>query len=105
MELGDVCLVDTVTETGVSILRVTQLAVRGGLDGGREALELNVVRSCSVVGIQFREDARYSDAEPLLVHALDTCQRLHGETDHTASSIGNLAWLYNDQGRYEEAGI
>ena len=108
MELADVCLVDTATETGVSIHRVTQLAVRGGLDeagreGGRETLELNVARSCNEVGIRFMNDARYSDAETLLVHALGTCQRVDGETDHTATSIGNLAMLYTKQGRYKEA--
>ena len=55
-------------------------------------------------GDYLNERGRYSEAEPMLVHALELRKRLLGE-EHldVAQSLNNLAVLYHDQGRYSEA--
>ncbi|MEH2226973.1 tetratricopeptide repeat protein, partial [Nostoc sp.] len=47
---------------------------------------------------------RYSDAEPLLIEALAMRKRLLGdEHPSVATSLNNLAGLYDSQGRYSDA--
>jgi tetratricopeptide (TPR) repeat protein len=52
----------------------------------------------------YREQGRYSEAEPLLRDALAMLKRLLGE-EHpaVAGSLNNLALLYADQGQFEKA--
>ena len=52
----------------------------------------------------YRNQGRYSEAEPLYQQALEIRKRLLGE-EHpdVASSLNNLAGLYDNQGRYSDA--
>jgi tetratricopeptide (TPR) repeat protein len=56
------------------------------------------------LGYALWEKGEYGKAEPLLLQALEICQRQLGQ-DHpdTATSLNNLAELYKSQGRYEAA--
>jgi tetratricopeptide (TPR) repeat protein/nucleoside phosphorylase len=55
-------------------------------------------------GLYLNEHALYALAEPLYRHALAIRERRVGETHpDTATSLGNLASLYKNQGRYAEA--
>jgi tetratricopeptide (TPR) repeat protein len=55
-------------------------------------------------GFYLCERARYQEAEPLLQRALLICeQQLGAEHPDTASSLNNLAGLYQAQGKYEQA--
>ncbi len=60
--------------------------------------------SLSYLGLLYRSQGRYSEAEPLYLKALDILQRQLGD-DHpnVATSLNNLAGLHNSQGRYSEA--
>ena len=52
----------------------------------------------------YKNQGRYSEAEPLYQQALELYKRLLGEEHpYVASSLHNLAALYDNQGRYSEA--
>ena len=52
----------------------------------------------------YDSQGRYTEAEPLLLEALDLYKRLLGDNHpHVANSLNNLAALYYSQGRYTEA--
>ncbi len=56
------------------------------------------------VGTYLRKRAQYINAEPLLKRALAICEKTLGpEHPDTATSLNDLASLYQAQGRYEEA--
>ena len=56
------------------------------------------------VGWYLDDRARYSEAEPLLKHALATCEQMQGPRHHnTAQILNNLALLYQAQNKYELA--
>ncbi len=50
------------------------------------------------------EQGKYEEAEPLHQRSLSIYEKVLGQ-DHpwTATSLNNLAALYDDQGKYEEA--
>ncbi len=51
-----------------------------------------------------RVHALYNEAGPLLQHALVICEQVLGAShSDTATSLNNLAALYDDQGKYEQA--
>jgi tetratricopeptide (TPR) repeat protein len=54
--------------------------------------------------IELSQAGRYSEAIPLAERALSITEQVLGP-DHpsTASSLNNLAWLYQSQGRYSQA--
>ena len=56
------------------------------------------------IGYYLYYQGRYEEAEPLYKRALEIRERVLGP-DHpdTATSLNNLAILYDNQGRYEEA--
>ena len=55
-------------------------------------------------GYYLKVSAQYELAEPFLQRALAIRERVLGAEDpDTASSLNNLAGLYKDQGKYEEA--
>jgi tetratricopeptide (TPR) repeat protein len=66
--------------------------------------EENLANSLDWLASLYDSQGRYSEAEPLLLQALDIWQRQLGD-DHpcVATSLNNLAYLYNSQGRYSEA--
>jgi tetratricopeptide (TPR) repeat protein len=58
----------------------------------------------SQAGLYLTERARYAEAEPLLTRALAIYEQLLGvEHPSTATSLHNLALLYERQGKYEQA--
>ena len=62
------------------------------------------IESMRSLGWLYVEQARYQDAEPLLVGALETSERVLGhEHLRTLDCMTPLALLYKKQGRYEEA--
>jgi tetratricopeptide (TPR) repeat protein len=55
-------------------------------------------------GYYLNKRARYAEAEPLYVRALEIYeQQLGADHPHTAASLNNLAELYRSQGKYAEA--
>ena len=67
-------------------------------------LEADLATNLNYLANLYYSQGRYSEAEPLLVQALELRNRLLGE-DHrnVATSLNNLALLYKSQGRYSEA--
>ena len=58
----------------------------------------------ALAGLACVHAGRFGEAEPLLVRALETRERVLGaEHPDTLTSVNNLAWLYERQGRYGEA--
>jgi tetratricopeptide (TPR) repeat protein len=54
--------------------------------------------------MQFRLRTAYKEAEPLYLQALELRKQLLGENHpDVATSLNNLAKLYESQGKYEEA--
>jgi tetratricopeptide (TPR) repeat protein len=52
----------------------------------------------------YDNQGKYSEAEPLLLDALEMRKQLFtGDHPDVATSLNNLAFLYNNQGRYSEA--
>jgi tetratricopeptide (TPR) repeat protein len=55
-------------------------------------------------GLYFYQRGQFWEAEPLWISALALCEQLLGpEHPDTLSSLNNLAILYDDQGKYEQA--
>lgn len=58
----------------------------------------------ALAGLAWLHAGRYGEAEPLLVRALETRERVLGaEHSDTLTSVNNLASLYDKQGRFGEA--
>ena len=71
------------------------------------SLQIDNVRSGWIyneIGVYFNFQGRYKEAEPLYQRALEIYERVLG-SDHpdTATTLSNLADLYDCQGRYEKA--
>jgi tetratricopeptide (TPR) repeat protein len=70
---------------------------------GEENTRILVVMDALANMVYLSQD-RYEEAEPLLVEMLEARQRLVGEEHPTTwLAIWNLARMYNEQGRYQEA--
>ncbi|MDF5726005.1 MAG: tetratricopeptide repeat protein [Rhizonema sp. PD37] len=67
-------------------------------------LDKDLASSLNNLAYLYNSHGKYSEAEPLLVEALELRKRLLGE-DHpdVATSLNNLASLYKSQGLYSEA--
>ena len=62
---------------------------------------LEAARLLNVAGLYLWERARYTDAEPLYKRALAIREKAHGpEHPDVATSLNNLASLYDNQGQY-----
>ncbi|MEI6371810.1 MAG: tetratricopeptide repeat protein, partial [Nostocales cyanobacterium ELA608] len=56
------------------------------------------------LAVLYRNQGKYSEAEPLYLEALEMRKRLFtGDHPDVASSLNNLAVLYRNQGKYSEA--
>ena len=69
-----------------------------------ECKSSNAAQLFNQVGSYLLREGRYGEAEPLLVEALIIRKQLLGsEHPEVATTLNNLALLYQTQGRYEEA--
>ncbi|MBD2215779.1 tetratricopeptide repeat protein [Calothrix sp. FACHB-1219] len=67
-------------------------------------LEKDLATSLNNLALLYKSQGKYSQAEPLLIQALELRRRSLGE-EHPdfASSLNNLAELYGSQGKYSQA--
>ena len=73
-------------------------------EGEDEPDELRLAESLNGLGVTYREQGRYTEAEPLLKRALSIKENtLDAAHPDVVQSLNNLARLYLDQGRTIEA--
>jgi len=99
----------TVSDPGEA--RGNSITAREILDKGADKIDETLAdqpevqaRLKGTMGNVYRKLGLYAQAEPLIEQALGEQRRVLGD-DHeeTLSSMNNLAFLYRDQGRYDEA--
>ena len=65
---------------------------------------VEAARLLNDTGLYLRDRGQYTEAEPLLVHALLVDEKIWGpEHPELAIDLNNLALLYDNQGKYEQA--
>jgi tetratricopeptide (TPR) repeat protein len=90
-----------------SLLEETNL-VMPHLEGAIERAKANqqvltIALGKNDLGYLYNSQGRYSEAEPLLLQALEIRRSQLGQDPDTATSLNNLAALYQSQGRYSQA--